>query len=46
MWEREYVLPYAVKIQDIADRIEDAHWLNNSGQEDYTSKRNLLRDFI
>ena len=29
MWERENVLSYAARIKEIADRIEDAHRLNN-----------------
>ena len=32
MWERENVLSYAARIKEIADRIEDAHRLNNNGQ--------------
>ena len=46
MWEKENVLSYAARIKEIADRIEDAHRLNNNGQVDNTFKRNLQRDAI
>ena len=46
MWKKENVLSYAAKIKEIADRIEDAHTLNNNGQVDNTFKRNLQRDVI
>ena len=36
--EKEHVLSYAARIREIADRIEDAHRLNNSGQVDNTFK--------
>ena len=32
MWERESVLCFAARIKKIADRIEDAHRLDNGGQ--------------
>ena len=34
MWERENVLSYATRIKEIADKIENAHRLNNNGQVD------------
>ena len=34
MWEREYILSYAARTKEIADKIEDAHRLNNNGQVD------------
>ena len=46
MWEKENVLSYAARIKEIADRIEDAHRLNNNEQVDNTFKRNLQRDVI
>ena len=46
MWEKENVLSYAARIKEIADRIEDAHKLNNKGQVDNTFKWNLQRDVI
>ena len=47
MWaEREHVLSYAVRIKEIAYRIEDAHRLNNGGQVDNAFKENLERDVI
>ena len=44
--EKENVLSYAANIKEMADRIEDAHKLNNNGQVDSTFKRNLQRDVI
>ena len=44
MWERENVFSYAAKIKEIADRIEDAHRLNNDGQVNNAFKQNLERD--
>ena len=38
MWERENVLSYAARIKKIADRIEEAHRLNNGGQVDNAFK--------
>ena len=38
MWERENVLSYPTRIKEIADRIEDAHGLNNGGQVDNAFK--------
>ena len=46
MWEKENVLSYAARIKEIADRIEDAHRLNNNGQVDNTFKQNLQKDVI
>ena len=46
MWKKENVLSYAAKIKEIADRIEDAHRLNNNGQVDNTFKQNLHKDVI
>ena len=46
MWERENVLSYATRIKEIADRIEDAHRLNNGGQGDNAFKQNLEIDVI
>ena len=46
MWEKENALFYASRIKEIADRIEDAHRLNNNGQVDNTFKQNLQRDVI
>ena len=46
MWERENVLPHATRIKEIADKIEDAHRLNNNGQADNNFKQNLERDVI
>ena len=42
MWERENVLSYAATIKEIADRIEDAHRLNNGGQVDNAFKQNSM----
>ena len=41
-----YVYSYAARIKRIADRIEDAHRLNNNGQVDNTFKQNRRRDVI
>ena len=46
MWERENVLSYAARIKEIADRIEDAHRLNNGGQVDNAFEQNLERSVI
>ena len=46
MWEKENVLSYAARIKEIADRIEDAHRLNNNGQVDNIFKQNLQKDVI
>ena len=46
MWEKYNVLSYAARIKEIADRIEDAHRLNNNGQVDNTFKQNTHRDVI
>ena len=46
IWERENVFSYAARIKEIADRIEDAHRLNNGGQVDNAFKQNLERDVI
>ena len=46
MWEWENVLSYAARIEEIADRIEDAHRLNNGGQLDNAFKKSLERDVI
>ena len=46
MWERENDLSYAARIKKIADRIEDAHRLNNGGQVDNAFKQNSERDVI
>ena len=46
MWEKENVLSYAARIKKIADRIEDAHRLNNNEQVDNTFRQNLQRDVI
>ena len=46
MWKRENVLSYAARIKEIADRIEDAHRLNNNDQVDNDFKQNLERDVI
>ena len=46
MWEKENVLSRAARIKEIANRIEDAHRLNNNGQVDNTFKRILQRDVI
>ena len=43
MWEKKNELSYAARIKEIADRIEDAHRLNNNGQIDNNFKRNLQR---
>ena len=43
MWERENVLYYAARIEEIADRIKDAHRLNNGGQVDNAFKQNLCK---
>ena len=40
MWEKENVPSHADRIEEIADRIEDVHRLNNNGQVDNTFKRN------
>ena len=34
MWEKENVLSYAARIKELADRIEDAHKINNQGDVD------------
>ena len=46
MWEKANVLSNAARIKEIADRIEDAHRLNNNGQVDNSFKKNLLGDVI
>ena len=46
MWERENVLSYAARIKEIADKIEDAHRLNNNGQVDNNFRQNLETDEI
>ena len=46
MWERENVLSYAARIKEIADKIEDAHRLNNNGRVGNNLKQNLERDEI
>ena len=46
MWERENILSYATRNKKIADRIGDAHRLNNGGQVDNAFKQNLERDVI
>ena len=46
MWERKNVLSYAARIKEIADRIEDAHRLNNGGQVDNAFKQSLERNVI
>ena len=46
MWERENVLSYAARIEEIADRIEDAHRLYNGSHVDNAFKPNLERDVI
>ena len=46
MWERENVLSYAARIKEIAEKIEDAHWLNNNGQVDNNFRQNFERDVI
>ena len=46
MWQRENVLSYAARIKEIAERIEDAHRLNNGGQVDNAFKQNLKRDVV
>ena len=46
MWKKENVLSYGARIKETADRIEDAHRLNNNGQVDNTFKQNLHRDVI
>ena len=46
MWERENVLSYAARIKETADKIEDAHRLNNNGQADNNFKVNLEKDVI
>ena len=46
MWKRENVLSYAARINEIADRVEDAHRLNNGGQVDNAFKQNTERDVI
>ena len=46
MWKRENVFSNAARIKEIADRIEDAHRLNNGGQVDNAFKQNLERDVI
>ena len=38
MWERENALSYAAGIKEIADKIEDAHRLNNGGRVDNAFK--------
>ena len=43
MWERENVLSYAARIIEIADKIEDAHRLNNNGQVGNAFKQNSGR---
>ena len=44
MWEREIVLSYATRIREIADRIHDAHRINQGGQLDETFKAGLEKD--
>ena len=46
MRERENVLFYAARINEIADRIEDAYRLNHAGQVNNAFKQNLERDVI
>ena len=46
MWESENALSYAARIKEIADRIKEAHRLNNGGQVDNAFKQNLERDVI
>ena len=46
MCERENVLPYAARIEEIADRIEYAHGLNNGGPVDNAFIQNLEKDAI
>ena len=46
IWERENVLSYAARIEEIADRIEDAHRLYNGNQVDNAFKQNLERHLI
>ena len=46
MWERENVLPYAARIKEISDRIEDAHRLYIGGRVDNAFKQTLERDVI
>ena len=46
IWEREIVLSYAARMEEIADKIEDAHRLNNNGQVDNNFRQNLERDVI
>ena len=46
MWKRENFLSYVARIKEIADRIEDAHRLNNGGQVDNAFKQNLERDVV
>ena len=46
MREKKNVLSYAARIKEIADRIEDAHRLNNNGQVDNAFKQNVRRDVI
>ena len=43
MWERENVLSYTARIKEIADKIEDAHRLNNNGQVDNNFKQKTLK---
>ena len=46
MWERENVLSYAGRIEEIANRIEDAHRLHNGGQVDNAFNQYFERDVI
>ena len=46
MWGKENILSYAATVEEIADRIEDAHRLNNGGQVDNSFKQNHERDVI
>ena len=39
-------LSYVARIKEIADRIKDAHRLNNNGHVDNTFKRNIQREVI
>ena len=43
---RENILSYAAQIKGIADKIEDAHRLNNNGQINNNFRKNLERDVI
>ena len=46
MWERENVLSYAVRIKEIANKIEDAHRLKNNCQVDNNFRQNFERVVI